>query len=269
MPYITKTLITSEGCDALHDKRLSICLLADGFSFAQLSGDGELLSFGEADGRHADAMNDATRDIKTFFAAVGVQPLAFSSVQLMLLSDESVWVPDEVYHAGSNRQYLQLVGGSGDSLLSTPCPAIAATAVYSASEQMATAFRVAVPGLSVINQHVRMAALAPHFDGMTVLLSHWRQGRLDLAAYLDGRYVYGNTIAFADDSAALFHMLEVMKTYGLESDNTRLLMCGEVTRERFAYMRPYFPSVVLWGGNAKASGQFYSFPTYRHALILA
>ena len=33
MPYILKTLTTSETRDAVHDKRLSICLAADGFSY--------------------------------------------------------------------------------------------------------------------------------------------------------------------------------------------------------------------------------------------
>lgn len=268
MPYITKTLISSEGCDASHDKRLSICLLADGFSFAQLSMDGELLSFCEAAGQHSSSMTDMTRDLMAYFAEMGVRPLAFRSMSLTLISNESVWVPDEVYQVGSNRHYMRLVGGSGQSLMTAQCPSLASTAVFSYNDQLPTAFKVALPGLNVANQHVRFAALAQQFNGSTVLLSHWRNGYVDLAAYRNGQYVFGNTIPFADESTALFLLIDAMKSYGVESEGTSLLMCGDVSRERYARFRPYFPTVSLFSGVAKAGARFRTFHAYRHALTL-
>ena len=268
MPYITKTLISSEGCDASHEKRLSICLLADGFSFAQISSTGELLSFGEVGGQHAAGMTDVSRDIKNYFAEVGIRPLTFGKLQLVLPSNESVWVPDEMYQAGSNRQYLRLVGGSGQNLMTAQCPSLASTAVFSGNDQLVTAFKVSLPGLSVANQHVRFASLAASFSGSPVLLSHWREGYVDIAAYRDGRYVFGNTVSFTDESTALFHLVDVMKTYNLENNGTWMLMCGDVSRERFAHFRPYFPSVGLFNGLVKTGGVFRTVHTYRHALIL-
>lgn len=269
MPYITKTLITSEGCDASREKRLSICLLADGFSFAQLSPSGELLSFGEVEGGHEPGMTDVTRNLKSYFAEVGIRPLTFSRMQLTVFSNDNAWVPDEIYQPGSNRQYMKIVGGSGQGLMTAQCRAIASTAVFSASDQLATAFKVAMPGLTVANQHVRLASLASQFAGAPVLISHWREGHVDLAAYRDGRYVYGNTFAFTDESTALFHLVDVMKTYGLECDGMRLLMCGDVSRERFNGLRPYFPTVSLFNGNARLNGPFRTFHAYRHALLLS
>ena len=180
-------------------------------------------------------------------------------------------IQDSVYHSkilGSNRNYMRLVGGSGQSLMTAQCPSLASTAVFSYNDQLPTAFKVALPGLNVANQHVRFAALAQQFNGAPVLLSHWRNGYVDLAAYRNGQYVFGNTIPFADESTALFLLIDAMKSYGVESEGTSLLMCGDVSRERYARFRPYFPTVTLFSGVAKAGARFRTFHAYRHALTL-
>ena len=68
MAYRCKTLIATEGDSSNQEKRLSICLVADGFSFSVTSPDGILYAFGEAEGQHATSITDATRDIKAVFA---------------------------------------------------------------------------------------------------------------------------------------------------------------------------------------------------------
>ena len=60
----------------------------------------------------------------------------------------------------------------------------------------------------------------------------------------------------------LFNFVELMKSYGLESDDTTMLMCGDVSRERYARLRPYFPKVALWSGNVTLEGKFSSFRAY-------
>ncbi len=268
MPYIKKTLITTEACDAVHDKRLSISLMADGFSFSELSAQGELLAFGEAVGGHDPSMTNATRDIKAFFAEVGIRPLGFRRMELTVMSDDSVWVPDEVFSPAAVRQYLKVVGAEGRQPMTAPCRDLASTAVFTADEGIATAFKVALPGLTVANQHVRMVGCASLSGSHPVLLSHWRQGRVDLAAFADGRYLYGNTLRFNDENTLRYQLLEVVRTFGLERPDTELLMCGDVDRERFANYRPYFPKTTLFTGRATVGPAFRMLHTYRHALIL-
>ena len=185
MPYSSKTLIATEKRDAVHDKRLSICLAADGFSYTELSAQGELLAFGEASGSHSHQLTEATRDIRQFFAEVGIRPLGFRRIELMVCSDESVWVPDEVYSPASGRACLRLVGGNGANVLAAPCREIASTSVFSVDDVLTTAFKVALPGLVVTNQHVRMVSCARLSGGRSLLLTNWRSGRVDIAAFRD------------------------------------------------------------------------------------
>lgn len=268
MPYIRKTLCTTEACDAVHDKRLSICLAADGFSFSAISAQGELLAFGEAEGGHASSMTEATRNIKAFFGEVGIQPLGFRKMEIVVVSNESVWVPNEVYSAACNRQYLRVVGGSGTSAIAVPCASLASTAVFSADESLVTAFKVALPGSTVVNQHCRMASCARLGGSHPVLLSHWREGYVDLAAFTNGTYIYGNTIAFSDENALRYQLVETLRTFGIDRDDTELLMCGDVDRARFAALRPFFPKTNLFTGNCRVGSAFRQLHTYRHALLL-
>ena len=270
--YRCKTLIVTEKEFASSEKRLSICLRSNGFSFSEVTLSGVLLTFGEAEGVHASSMTGVMADVKAFFASVGIRPLGYASMELIVLSDENVWVPDELYTPSANRQYLKLVGGAAATIMATPCKALASTAVYVASDSLATAFKVALPGLSVVNQHVKLATLGfeRRSENHPVLVTHWREGVIDFAAFRDGRYIFGNTVRFASDSEAQFHTVEVLKSFGLENADTEMLMCGEVSRERFALLRPYFPMASLYTGSHTSflNPAFKTLHTYKNALIL-
>ena len=272
MSYSRKSLIVTDSEVAPHEKRLSICLKADGFSFSELTSSGKLITFGEAEGRHADSMTVVMADVKAFFAEVGIRPLGYAGIELIVLTEQSTWVPDELYSPAANRQYLKLVGGDASSIMTASCSSLRSTSVFAADDALVTAFKVALPGTVVINQHVKLATepFCRRSQDHPVLLSHWRQGRIDFAAYRNGTYFFGNTISFANDNEALFHTVEIIKSFGLETADAELLMCGDATRERFALLRPYFPTATLFTGihTAAPNTAFKSLHIYRHALIV-
>lgn len=270
MPYSLNNLTRAQGGSAAYNKRLSICLEADGFSFAEVSADGALLAFGRADGRHAATMTDVTREVRALFAEVGIQPLSYKNAEMVVMSDENVWVPDELYEPAANRQYMRFVGGVGLNPMTCHCAEIGATAVFSAAERVVTAFKVAVPGVTVLCQHAKLVQLAPRSADHHLIATCWRVGRVDVAAFKGGRYLFGNTLSFANDAEAKYRVLEVLRCYGMESEGTELMLMGQVDRERFAQLRPYFPVATLFNGTVDRQHDpvFKSFHAYRHALIL-
>lgn len=270
--YSCKTLIVTEKEFASSDKRLSICLRPNGFSFSEVALSGVLLTFGEAEGPHAGTMTGVMADVKAFFASVGIRPLGYALMELVVLSKESVWVPDELYSASANRQYLKLAGSTAATILAAPCKQLASTAVYAASDILVTAFKVALPGLTVVNQHVKLASIGLERRSVQhpVLVTHWHSSTIDFAAFRDGRYIFGNTVRFVNERDAQFHTVEVLKSFDLENADTELLMCGEVGREQFALLRPYFPVASLYTGTHSSyiNPAFKTLHTYRNALIL-
>ena len=267
--YSSKTLITTGKELASREKRLSICLGADGFSFTEVSTAGQLLTFGEVEGAHASTMTDVMADIKAVFAKAGIRPLGYASAELIVLSDENVWVPDELFTSTAVRKYLKAAGCEPPMVMTCQHKPLASTAVFSADEQVAMAFKVAMPGIVVMNQHVKMSQLAPMTTGRPAIFTHWRKGRVDVAAFRDAVYLYGNTLRYVDTDEAVYHVVDVMKSYGLEDPDTELLLFGEVDRELYAGARPYFPHVKLFNGTMQSAGPaFAGFHTYRHALLL-
>ena len=268
--YTSKGLTITTDELAPREKRLSICLRADGFSFAEVATGGRVTAFGEAEGRHGATLTAVMTDVKAYFASAGIRPLGYASMELIVVSDESVWVPDELYSSMSNRQYLRLVGSTPDGVLTCHAKGLASTAVFAAQEQVVTAFKVAMPGVAVMHQHAKLAQAADCSADHLVLLTHWRQGRVDVAAFREGRYIFGNTLPFTDASEGVYHVVEVMRSCGLEDERLELLVCGDVDRERFAQLRPYFPQATLYVGRLAATqdAAFRSFPAYRHALLL-
>ena len=268
--YSCKTLIATSGYNVVQDKRLSICLGANGFSFSETTASDMLLTFGVAEGAHAATITDATRQVKAFFAEVGIQPLAYNSMELIVLSDESTWVPDELYSITANRQYLKLVGGSALSLMTCHSKAIGSTAVFAGNDQLAMAFKVALPGLTVMHQHAKMVTLMDRSKSHPLLFAHWRGYMVDIAAFKEGRYVFGNTLRCESTEEAMFRLMEVVKACEIDGGNTELMLCGDVDRELFAAMRPYFPKTTLYGGEATrfANDEFKKLRTYKYALIL-
>lgn len=229
-----------------------------------------LLTFGEAAGEHKQSMTAAIGEVKAFFAEMGIRPIGYASMELVLYTDESTWVPDELFTPSLTRQYLKLVGGKGYPVMICNSKAIASTSVFVANEPLATAFKVALPGLNVVNQHAKLVGLAGRSNGRAVVATHWRQGRVDVACFRNGHYLYCNTLMYSNDADALYRIIEVVKTFKLEGKNTELLMLGEVDRERYALMCPYFPLATLYNGEAVQyiNPEFRKVHTYRHALIL-
>lgn len=269
--YRCKTLIASNGDTAAQEKRLSICLGANGFSFSETAvASGMLLTFGEAEGEHAATITDATRDVKALFAEIGMRPLGYKAMELIVMSDESTWVPDELYSVGSNRQYLKLVGGKELSLMTCHSSAIGSTAVFACNDQLVMGFKVALPGLTVMNQHAKMVQLKERSKSHPLLFAHWREGSVDVAACKEGRYLFGNTLHYGTTEEALFRLMEVVKTCDIAGNSTELMLCGDVDRELFASMQPYFPKTTLYGGEVVkfASDDFKKLRTYKYALIL-
>ena len=80
MSYRSKTLIVTENEFAPSEKRLSICLRTNGFSFSELTASGVLLTFGEAEGEHSKAMTGVMADVTAFFNGVGIRPLGYGGM---------------------------------------------------------------------------------------------------------------------------------------------------------------------------------------------
>ena len=273
MAYSTVSLINAAGSIAANDKRLSICLKPNGFSFSLIAAN-TLYMVGEAEGTPSGTLTDVANDIKSYFGSLGIVSIDLKEAELVVPVATFTWVPDEVYTAVDDRNYLTLTGAEigFEHVYTCHSDILGAQLVFASVDSLITPFKIALPGIKVCCQYNKTVntQLATQCGDGNLALLNLRDGYADLTAYRKGKLELCRTVASANVDQLLFQTLETVKLFTLESDTFCLLLCGEADRDIYATLRPYFASVALYTGRKLtfATDEFRSLHTYRHALTL-
>lgn len=274
MPYQVNFFITTDKEFPSYEKRLSICLTPNGFSFSVTTQKGSLLTVGDVSMPMDQPMTALAADIKSFFAEKNISVFGYESTRLIVPTDHFVWLPENLYEAGKERQYLSMVTlpPTGVGYYAHRDEHQQAYMVFVASTTVVTAFRIAVPGIALFSQHSQLAStcLFEKSSNHPLIVMHLRKGKADFAAFGGGRLLLSNTYEVKNVEDILTRALAIMKEFSLEQPNMELSLCGEVDREIYGALRPYFPNVTLFNGaNYRIyNPEFQHLHTYRHALIL-
>ena len=275
MPDQVTTIITTDKAVANNEMRLSICLRTNGFSFSTVAAEQELLTFGEAAFDLHRPVGELTDAIRGFFDAQGIATFECRQVRLIVPSERCVWVPEHLYDARRDRQYLQTVTAlAGDAgVCHAYSGSVGAYVVFTAPSEVVTAFKVALPGVDVVCQHSVLAneMLMQQSAQHPVVLMHVRDGVGDFESFYNSQLLMSNSYAATDEEGLLYHALNVMKTLHLETPDMELTICGEVGRGIYGMLQHYFPNVTLYTGRpfTFSNPEFQTFHTYRHALLLS
>lgn len=274
MAYNITSLVTTEKENALYEKKMSICLRTNGLSFSVRSRKNVLLMAGEVAMNFNENFSQLSAEIKQLFDDLRVSPFDFYAVELIVPSEQVVWVPESLYEEDKERQYLSTLTTlkMGQGIYRDYHPLVKAYAVYAADTTIMTAFKVALPKVFIMCQHTAMVSesLIERSSSHPVVLLHVREGRADVVAFSTEGFLLGNTYDAADNNQLLYIALNVMKRLNLEMPDMELLICGQVDRSLYALLQPYFPSVGLYNGSPVTylNPDFQTYPTYRNPLIL-
>ena len=268
------SIITTDKAVATDEIRLSICLGANGFSFSTATVGRELLAFGEAEFDFRRPIGQLPQALKDFFEANGIATFGFKEMRLTVPSAHFVWVPESLYDAGRDRQYLKLASkpDMGLGVYHSYSGCLKSYMVFTAPAEVVTAFKLALPGIDVVCQHSVLTneKLMQRSVRHPVVLMHVRDGAGDYEAFYNGGLLLSNSFVADGDNELLYHGLEVMKTLHMETPDMELMICGAVGREIYGLLQHYFPNVTLYTGDpfTFANPEFQTFPSYRHTLLL-
>ncbi|MDY5969508.1 MAG: DUF3822 family protein, partial [Bacteroidales bacterium] len=82
----------------------------------------------------------------------------------------------------------------------------------------------------------------------SVMLLNMRRQKMDIVVYVNRRLQLVNTFPAVSTQDAAYHAIDVMKSLRLEDAKLEVLLCGDVERERYMEMAPYFPKTDLYCG---------------------
>lgn len=268
------SIITTDKAVAADEIRLSICLGANGFSFSMMTVGRELLTFGEAELDLHRGLGELSQSITGLFASAGIPTFGCKEVRLVVPTSYAVWVPEHLYDAGRDSQYLKMAASVASSVgvCHAYCECLQSWVVFAAEAETVTAFKVAIPGVDVVCQHAVLVneTLMQRSAQHPVILMHVRDGVGDYEAFYNQRMLLSNSFVAGNNDELLYHALEVMKRLHLETPDMELAICGKVGREMYGMLQHYFPNVTLYTGLpfTYSNPEFQTLHSYRHVLFL-
>lgn len=269
------TIITTDKAVANNEKRLSICLRSNGFSFSIVTLDQVLLTFGQADFDFNQQLGNQIQAVKDLFAANDINTFEMKQMSLIVPTENFAWIPYHLYDTQYDRQYLKMVGRPdvNQGIFHTLVPLLNSYMVFSAPSAVVTAFKVALPGIDVYCQHsiLMNETLMQRSMGHPLMVLHIGEQKGDIEAFYANQLLLSNSFVFQNGNELLYHTLGVMKQLHLETPDMELAICGNVGRDGFAFLQRYFPNVTLYCGRQVTfvNPDFQTFPTYKHALLLS
>ena len=275
MSYKINTLIKSDKVVVSYEKRLSICLTSNGFSFSITTVHDDLLAIGDVACNLDVAMSDLMTSVKNVFADSGIATYGLKEAELVVDSSRFVWVPQSLYDEKQQRTYLDAVCKieNGQGVYVDYNDAIKAYIVFSAPSALVSAFKIAIPGLKVRCQHDKMvnAIMVGHSDLKSLLLINLRDKESDYAVFCNKKLQLSNTFRCESYDDAIYHALNLTKQLHLEEAPLTTAVCGAIDRERFVQLRQFFPNVALYTGRqlTLTEPEMQHVPLYKYALILS
>lgn len=213
--------------------------------------------------------------VKSYFAEVGIDCMGMHECELIVDASIFTWVPEHLYSEGQERRYLELLSAVPLScrLYADYSAAMKAYMVFATDNEAIDAFRIALTGLKIRCQHSKLvnATLIEESRQHATMLVQLREGKIDVEAFDGGRLLLSNSFPCANRDEMLYHSIGVMKSLNIESPLMVLMLCGNVDRELYAFVRSYFPKVRLYTGRPLTfeNPAFQPYRTYQHAVMLS
>lgn len=272
--YKVNSFITTDREVASYEKRLSICLWSNGFSFSIATTKDTLFTVGDVSLDLNAPLGELTASIKSFFADHNLATFGYGQMSLLLPTRRFVWVPAPLYEAGQEKRYLETVSPHKVMLnaYSVHNPLVDAYLVFEADSTLVSAFKIALPGImpSLLPSSLVAPSLLDRSADHPVLAMNLWDGSALFAAFDHKKLLLTTCRSIADNRQILYNALDVMKRLGIEKPNLELLLSGNVDRTIYQSLGGYFPKIDLYCGRHLdfLNPQFQNFHIYRYAAFL-
>lgn len=276
MLYRTTQIIDSDNQVPAYEKKLSICLNANGFSFSEISTGGKLLTVAQVEAvEPTQSLSDNINALRSFFADSQLKVNSYAYVEQILIADHFVWIPDSLFEAGNEKQYLNFMDTVrlGMTVAVDHSNLIGANMVFAYNSIVADAFKIVVPRIKTRSHHSKLVNdhLLHRSQTKPVIVMNVRDNELDFVAFNEGQLLLSNSYRSANLDEMLYHSINIMKHLRIETPTLELSICGNVDRAVFAELTHYFPNVTLYTGMPLtfANPVMRQFHSYKEPLILS
>lgn len=275
MAYKINTFISSDTRIQDGDKKLSICLSANGFSFSVISDSNKLLAIGEVACEASKSLGTAMTNIRGAFAELKINPAFFGEVELIEPVQKFTLVPEHLYKKGEEKALLQTVCEveNARSIVVDYSEKMQLYAIFVTENPMVQTFKFIAPKLKHRCQHEKLieSGLLEKSISRPVLALNVNENTFDIAVFAEQQLKMCNTLQGDSKEDAAFALLNAAQQLSLKRENIELHISGNVDKDWYDCLRKYFAKVVLNTGRKLVfeNEEFYHLHTYRYALTLS
>ena len=250
MSYTINNFITSDSRIQDGDKKLSICLSANGFSFSVISASGKLLAICDLDCDMPKSLVDKLRQLREIFAELNISLPNFGEIEVIETVSKFTWIPEHLYKNGSGRQYLQLVCtiDPKDDIEVEYSEKMQAYCVFVTQSSAIPVFKVLAPKMKHRCQHAILAEsshLSDKSKNKPVVAVNVREGFIDVVVFDDQKLLMDNTYVCTSKAELVFIVLNLIRNLQLRREQVEISLSGAVDREWYQYISPYFTKTTL------------------------
>ncbi|MCR4827850.1 MAG: DUF3822 family protein [Bacteroidales bacterium] len=253
---------------------MSICPRTDGFSFCETTTRGEWLAFGEVSYNATNALSELIATVKGAMAACNLHPGAYGETELVVNTSRFEWIPQHLFDAANTRSYLETLGTMppASAIYVDLNDTLNAYVVFTADSTMVSAFKIAMPSIKVRCQHSKMVnnQIVEKSPQATMLINVG-DGMSDYATFSNRKLQMSNSFTCGNFDETLYYALNIAKQFSLDEQSLKVLICGDVNRQRYGMLCNFFHNVELYTGRPLrlAEPALRSVPAYRYALMLS
>ncbi len=276
MPYTIKNFITSDTRIQGGDKRLSICLSANGFSFSEMSLGGKLLAAGEVECDMPRSVATMLSQLREIFAKLSMNLPLYAETVVIEPVDKFTWVPEHLFKKGNEKQYLQLLCSFDPKadIKTDYSEKTQAYCLFVSENPVVQAIKILAPNATIRCQHTVLAEsrhLIERSLTKPVVAVNVRENHFDMAVFSEQKLILSNTFASSSKAEVLYTLLNVLNHTQIKKDEAEVLISGAVDRDWYQYMRPYFTKLGLNNGHPVqyANDDLRRVHIYKYALTLS
>ena len=250
MSYKVNSFITSDTRIQDGDKKLSICLSANGFSFSVISLSGKLLAIGDVDCDTPKSVAAVLMQLREIFGKLSLNLPSFAETEVIEPVAKFTLIPEHLYKKGTERQCLELVCtlDPKDEIKVEYSEKMQAYCLFVTDSIMVPALKILAPKIKHRCQHTVLAEsshIADRSKGNPVVSANLRSGYIDVAVFSEQRLLMTNTFSCTSTADAEFMILSVIRNLQLRKDMAEVMLSGQVDKERYQQMRPFFAKLGL------------------------
>lgn len=275
MSFRINSFIKADKDVVSHEKKLSICITSNGFSFSVVSQKEDVIALGDVEGDMTLPMAQLLGNVKSVFAEVGLTTYGMKEAELVVPTRHFVWIPIHLYDETKNRDYVEAIHklAANEGVFADYNAAAGAHLVFVADTNLVTTFRIAIPGLKIRAQHSKMVnnETVDASQMKSLMLINIRGKESDYAIIVNRKLQLSNTFDCSNTDETLYHALNINKQLRLDDVPLCVALCGDIDRESFEHVREFFADVALYTGRnlQLSTDELRQAPLYRYAINLS